>query len=329
MKVLVTGSSGHLGEALVRQLTALKHDVVSVDILPSPYTSHIGSITDEALMTQCIQGVETVLHAATLHKPHVATHSKQDFIDTNITGTLVLLEAALAAKVQSFIYTSTTSVFGDALTPAEGLPTAWINEAVTPIPKNIYGVTKFAAENLCQLFYRNHQLPCLILRTSRFFLEENDNPKMRSLYADTNIKLNEFLYRRVDIQDVVSAHLLAMKQAAQIGFERFIISASTPFQQSDIYDLAQNAPAVLKRYFPSYNRLYQQKGWQMFPALDRVYDNTHAKNTLGWAPEYTFANCLERLESGKPLMSPLADEIGAKGYHQQRFSDGPYPVEVS
>ncbi len=56
-----------------------------------------------------------MFHAATLHKPHIATHSRQDFVDTNITGTLLLLEEAATAGVESFVYTSPTSVFGDAL----------------------------------------------------------------------------------------------------------------------------------------------------------------------------------------------------------------------
>jgi UDP-glucose 4-epimerase len=114
MKILITGSSGHLGEALVRTLRDMEHDVVGLDIIESPFTTHVGSISDRACVRRCMAGAEVILHAATLHKPHVATHSRQDFIDTNITGTLTLLEEAVAAGVRSFIYTSTTSVFGDA-----------------------------------------------------------------------------------------------------------------------------------------------------------------------------------------------------------------------
>src|SRR6516162_7358070 len=114
MRVLVTGSSGHLGEALVRTLRNLEHEVVGLDILPSPFTTRVGSITDSSCVMDCMMGVRTVFHTATLHKPHVATHSRQDFVDTNVTGTLELLERAVAVGVRSFVYTSTTSVFGDA-----------------------------------------------------------------------------------------------------------------------------------------------------------------------------------------------------------------------
>jgi nucleoside-diphosphate-sugar epimerase len=155
MKILVTGSSGHLGEALVRTLRELEHEIVALDILEGPFTTRVGSISDRACVARCMQGVEVVLHAATLHKPHIATHRRQDFVDTNITGTLNLLEEAVAAGVGSFVYTSTTSVFGDALVPPAGAPAAWVTEDVVPVPKNIYGVTKAAAEDLCQLFHRN------------------------------------------------------------------------------------------------------------------------------------------------------------------------------
>ena len=169
MKILVTGSSGHLGEALVRTLREQAHEVVALDILESAFTTHVGSISDRACVRHCMAGVEVVLHAATLHKPHVATHDRQDFVDTNVTGTLNLLEEAVAAGVKSFVYTSTTSVFGAALVPPVGAPAAWVTEDVAPVPKNIYGVTKAAAEDLCQLFHRNQRLPSIVLRTSRFF----------------------------------------------------------------------------------------------------------------------------------------------------------------
>ena len=114
-------------------------------------------------------GISSVVHAATLHKPHVATHRWQDFIDTNVTGTLRLLEAALAAGVKSFVYVSTTSVFGAALMREPSAAAVWVTEEVTPRPKNIYGVTKLMAENLCELTHRKHGLPMVVLADLPFF----------------------------------------------------------------------------------------------------------------------------------------------------------------
>ena len=329
MKVLVTGSAGHLGEALVRNLLDLQYEVVGLDILASPFTTHAGSIADRSCVRRCMRGVQAVFHAATLHKPHVATHRRQDFVDTNITGTLNLLEEAVAANVECFVYTSTTSVFGDALVPPQEAPAAWITEDVAPVPKNIYGVTKAAAEDLCELFHRNQNLPCIVLRTSRFFPEEDDNPQVRSAYSDANAKANEFLYRRVDIEDVVSAHLLAQKHAAALGFRKYIISATTPFRPSDRADLRVNAPSVLRQRIPGYEAEYDRRQWKMFPSIDRVYVNERARKELGWLPRYDFCSIIDRLKKGEDLRSPLAQLVGSKGYHAQVFSDGPFPVEES
>ena len=175
MKILVSGSAGHLGEALMRTLQAAGHDAIGLDVLASPFTTEVGSIVDRSVVSRCMTGVDAVLHAATLHKPHVATHTRQQFIDTNITGTLNLLEEAASAGVGSFVFTSTTSTFGDALTPPVDGPALWVTEDIVPLQKNIYGVTKVAAENLCELFHRNAGMPCIVLRTSRFFPEDDDN----------------------------------------------------------------------------------------------------------------------------------------------------------
>jgi nucleoside-diphosphate-sugar epimerase len=273
-----------------------------------------------------MRGVEAVLHAATLHKPHVATHGRQDFVATNIAGTLNVLEEAAAAGVVSFVYTSTTSAFGAALTPPAGAPAAWITEEVRPIPQNIYGVTKVAAEDLCELFHRRDRLACLVLRTSRFFPEEDDDPAVRSAYADGNVKANEFLHRRVELQDVVDAHLLALERAPAIGFGRYIISATTPFLPEDMPCLAADAPAVTRRRVPDHDAEYARRGWRMFPTIDRVYVNERARGELGWRPQYDFRRVLELLKAGADFRSPLARAVGAKGYHPQRFADGPYPT---
>lgn len=327
MTVLVTGSSGHLGEALVRTLQAQRRETVGIDVLSGAFTHHVGSITDRAFVRRCMRDVTTVLHTATLHKPHVATHSRQDFVDVNITGTLNLLEEAAAAGVTAFVYTSTTSVFGDALVPPPGAPAAWITEDVAAVPKNIYGVTKAAAEDLCQLFARNHSLRAIVLRTSRFFPEEDDNHTVREAYTDANIKTNEFLYRRVDIEDVVSAHLLAAQHATAAGFVKYIISATTPFSRHDAAELRNDAPDVVRRYVPDFEVEFARRGWTMIPGIDRVYVNDRARTELGWQPRHNFRALIARLRAGEDIRSPLAREVGSKGYHDRVFHDGPYPVE--
>lgn len=327
MKVLVTGSSGHLGEAMVRRLSELNDEVIGIDISSSPFTSHVGSITDPSFLRTCMEGVETVFHTATLHKPHVATHSMEQFIDTNITGTLYLLQEALAAGVKRFIFTSTTSVFGDAMKPGPGAPAAWVTETLVPVPKNIYGLTKLAAEDLCQLFHRNHGLPCIVLRTSRFFPEDDDEKEKREAFQGENLKANEFLFRRVELEDVVGAQLAAAEKAGILGFGKYIITASSPFLPEDLADLRTNAAQVVAKYYPGYQELYERCDWEMSAEIDRVYVNEKARKELGWIPKYDFGYLLEQLKAGNELRSSLAKQVGKKGYHAQSFSEGPYPVD--
>jgi len=313
MRILVTGSSGHLGEALRRVLP----DSLGLDILPSPYTDIVGSVADRAVVRRAVDGVDAIVHAATLHKPHVGSHSRSEFVDTNVTGTLALLEEALAAGVSRVVFTSTTSAFGRALTPPPGAPAAWVTEDVAPVPRNIYGVTKTAAEDICELFHRDHGLPILILRTSRFFPEADDRDDVRAAYEDANLKVNELLYRRADLADVVDAHRLALERAPELGFGRYIVSATTPFTRADLAQLRDDAPGVVRRHFPAFDEVFAARGWRMFGGIERVYVNERARTDLGWRPTYDFGFALERLAAGEEWRSELALSVGAKGYHAE------------
>jgi UDP-glucose 4-epimerase len=316
MTILITGSAGHLGEALMRTVRATGTRAVGLDILASPFTTHVGSIANPDFVRAAMAGVTAVIHSATLHKPHVATHSRQAFVDVNVSGTLTLLEAALAGGVKAFVYTSTTSAFGTALSPPPGAPAAWITEDVAQVPRNIYGVTKVAAESLGELFHRDQGLPVVILRTSRFFPEADDNAALASAYRLANAQANELLYRRVDIADVVSAHLRAVERAGDIGFGRYIISATTPFGWEELAELRADAPAVVRRIFPQVDELYAARGWRLFPGLDRVYVNDRARAVLGWSPKHDFRRVLDCLAAGEDFRSELARAVGSKGYHR-------------
>jgi nucleoside-diphosphate-sugar epimerase len=305
-------------------MRVLGDDAVGLDVLASPHTTVVGSVADRGCVRRCMDGVDAVLHTATLHKPHVGSHRREDFVHTNIEGTLVLLEEAVAAGLTRFVFTSTTSAFGRALIPAPGEPAAWITEDVRPVPRNVYGATKVAAEDLCELVHRDHGLPCLILRTSRFFPEGDDRDDVRAGFDDLNVKVNELLYRRVDLQDVVDAHLVALERGPEIGFGRYIVSATTPFSPADREQLRGDAPAVVRRLVPEYEDVYVKRGWTMFGGLDRVYDNSRAREELGWAPRRDFAAAVAALAAGEDPRSELARAVGAKGYHA--VSTGPYTV---
>ncbi|SEN00597.1 NAD(P)-dependent oxidoreductase [Bradyrhizobium sp. OK095] len=328
MTILVTGSAGHLGEAILRTLRGRGSPVRGIDLKPSLFTDATGSIVDPDFVRRQMEGVTAVIHSATLHKPHVATHSKQDFVDTNVTGTLNLLEAAAVAGVRSFVFTSTTSAFGSQLRAEAGQAAVWVTEDLPPVPKNIYGTTKLMAETLCELFFRERGLPVIVLRTSRFFPEDDDDPAMRSAYPLENAQANELLYRRLDIADAVSAHLLAVERTPKIGFARYIVSATSPFEQRHLAALAHDAASVVGELYPESAQLYAARGWRLFPGIDRVYVNERARRDLGWRPEFDFAHVLNSLRAGTDFRSTLAREVGSKGYHETTFDDGPYPVRL-
>lgn len=223
MRIIITGSSGYLGKALVKKFNQ-HHDVIGIDISESHETTVLGSITDKNLIEKKFIGADAIIHTAALHKPQIITHSKQQFIDVNVTGTQNLLEIAIKYKIKTFIYTSTTSLFGSALSPADGKHTVWVNEELIPVPKNIYGVTKIAAENLCQLAHQECDLNIIILRTSRFFPKDCDIKNITHEFSEENIQAIEYLHRRVNILDAVNAHEKAIERASEIGFDKFIVS---------------------------------------------------------------------------------------------------------
>lgn len=337
--VLVTGSAGHLGTALMLALPDLGYTPIGIDIKAGPTTTHVGSITDTTFLASVFTTHRPahVIHAATLHKPHVDSHTKNDFIQTNIAGTLALLEAATTPNppqeeertVKSFIFISTTSAFGSALSPAPGQPASWITESTaTPRPKNIYGSTKTAAEDLCNLLHLQTALPTIILRTSRFFPEEDDDDARRGAVAGggDNLKVLELAYRRVDIADVVSACVCALRKGADaaegkeggVSWGKYVVSGPTPFRREDgvLRELnGGDAEGVLRAAVPGVGEVFEGKGWSFLGRVDRVYDSGKAVRELGWEPEYTFEKAVARVARGEYWGSELALRVGKLGYH--------------
>ena len=112
MRILLTGSSGWLGRFLAPRLRTAGHVAIGLDIAPGANTQVVGSVADRAVVERAFTdyGIEAVIHAAALHKPDIAHYHASDFIDVNVTGTLNLLEAAVAARHDRFVFTSTTSL---------------------------------------------------------------------------------------------------------------------------------------------------------------------------------------------------------------------------
>ena len=300
MRILLTGSSGWLGRNLAPRLMTAGHDVAGLDVVPGPFTGFVGSVADRAAVDRAMEGVTAVIHAGALHKPDIIRQPASAFIAVNVQGTQNLLEAAMVAGVDRFVFTSTTSLMISKAIRAGRAGGArmatWITEDLPPEPRNIYGITKLAAEHLCRLAHAEHGLPCVVLRTGRFFPEEDDMAHAIE-QSDDNTKANEFLHRRLTVEDCAAAHIAALDRAPELGFDIFIISAPTPFVPEDCQALIEDAPSVVERYFPEYPKLYARKGWTMFRSIDRVYSARRAEERLGFRCRTGFAEVLESLRS--------------------------------
>jgi UDP-glucose 4-epimerase len=301
MHVLLTGSSGWLGATLAPRLRRDGHRVFGLDQRPGEHTSHVGSITDRPLVDRLMaaEAIQAVVHAGALHKPDIWHRPSSDFVAVNVQGTLNLLEAAVAAGADRFVFTSTTSLMiSDRIRAGRAggaRRAAWITEDLQPLePRNIYGVTKLAAEHLCRMTFEERGLPVVVLRTGRFFPEADDMAHAIP-QSDANTKANEFLFRRLTVEDAAEAHVVALERAPALGFRPFIVAAPTPFRPEDGEELIVDAPSVVARYFPEYPDLYRRHGWSMFRSIDRVYSSRRVEAELGFRCQTGFAEILAAL----------------------------------
>ncbi|GAA0310749.1 NAD(P)-dependent oxidoreductase [Sphingomonas oligophenolica] len=314
MRILLTGSSGWLGRFLAPRLRAAGHRVTGLDVAPGAHTDMIGTVADRALIDLVFaeRGIEAVIHGGALHKPDIVRYPNQAFVDVNLSGTLNLLEAAVAAGASRFVFTSTTSLMiSTAIREGRGDAAVWIDETLASLePRNIYGVTKLAAEQVCRLIHAEHGLPIMILRTSRFFPEDDDT---HLILSGENMKANELLHRRLTVEDAAEAHLVALERAPEIGFGTFIISAPTPFVPGDVAALKIDAPGVIARYFPDAAALYARRGWHLPQSIDRVYDAGLAERVLGFRCKTDFTALLAAMRDGAELpVAHVADYISPK-----------------
>lgn len=302
MQILLTGSSGWLGRFLAPRLRGAGHQVVGFDWAPGSETHVLGSVADPTDIDRAFgdHSIDLIVHTAALHKPDIARYPSQAFVDVNVSGTLNLLAAAVAHGHDRFIFTSTTSLMvTDAVRREQAGRAVWMDESFGPLgPRNIYGITKLTAEHLCRLYHSEFGLNCVALRTARFFPEEDDTLVDPS---GPNLKANEFLNRRLTVEDAADAHLAAITRAPDIGYGAFVISAPTPFLRDDVIALGQDAPSLIMQHYPDAAELYARQGWQLPKSIGRVYDSSLAEAKLGFRCATDFGTILQALRTGAPM----------------------------
>jgi UDP-glucose 4-epimerase len=233
MRVLLTGSSGRIGSVIARLLRD-KVEMVCIDKRPGPFTTSLLDIRQKEKVDEVVTGIDAAIHCAALLTPHIGLCSENEFWQVSVKGTENLLEACLKHNVRRFVFTSTTSVYGDALVDPDRA--VWVTEELPPHPRDVYDETKIAAERLCLEASKNG-LSCISLRMSRCFPEPEN---LMAIYR---------LYRGVHEVDVALAHELALSLPIQ-GYEVFNISSPSPFRRSEVEELKNNAESVILRHFP-------------------------------------------------------------------------------
>ncbi|ENN87096.1 UDP-glucose 4-epimerase [Rhizobium freirei PRF 81] len=278
MRIVLTGSSGRLGRAIFHALAA-SNTVLGIDRSPFSTTHLVGDFTDIVILREALAGADAIIHCAALHAPHVGALSDDEFRRVNVEGTRLLAEAALAAGIKRFVFTSTTALYGHAVVPGE---CSWIDEQTVPQPRSIYHRTKLEAERILQAMACS-DLEVRVLRMARSFPEP------------ANVMAAYRLHRGVDIRDVADAHAAALTNSGD-QFQRHIISATTPFRPEDCASLASDAASVIRLRAPALGLEFDRRKWPLPQKIDRIYASTSADRALGWRSRFGYEEVLAQLD---------------------------------
>ncbi len=240
-------------------------------------------------MADAMNGADAVVHTAALHAPHVGLINNDEFERINVQGTIATARAARAAGIERFVFTSTTALYGHAITKGS---CTWIDEDTQPQPRTIYHRTKLEAEAWLEE-EASATFQVRVMRMSRSFPEP---ASLMALYR---------LHRGVDARDVADAHVLALKNRGP-SFQRYIISGATPFSRGDCDKLASVPKSVLENIAPGLVTSFHQRRWWLPDAIDRVYSSERAQDELGWQPKFGFEEVMRQLDNHSIEVLPVA-----------------------
>ncbi|WP_245173643.1 NAD-dependent epimerase/dehydratase family protein [Streptomyces aureus] len=277
--VVVTGSSGRVGSALAAAVDAAGWTVRGLDRMPGRWTSTVADLRDERARRAALRSADVLIHTAALHAPHVGRLSDAEFRTVNVDATAALVEDAARLGVGRIVYISSTSVYGHALVPAG--QAVWVDERLTPLPRDIYDETKLAAEDLVA----SCGVPAVTLRIARCFPEP------------LPVRARHLLHRAVDVTDVAAAGVLAVTHSAVTG--TFNVSGPHPFRREDCRALHRDAGAVLAERAPDVVEGFRDRGWAVPERLDRVYDSTAAAKAFGYSPVRGIRHLLRAAADGR------------------------------
>nr|WP_200997175.1 NAD(P)-dependent oxidoreductase [Rhizobium rhizogenes]QCL10373.1 3-beta hydroxysteroid dehydrogenase/isomerase family protein [Rhizobium rhizogenes] len=294
MRIVLTGSSGRVGRAIFSALAG-PHNVVGIDRSPFSTTHLVGDFANERLLRVALEGADAVIHVAAIHAPHVGVLPDEEFQRINVDGTRLIAEAAIASGVSRLVFTSTTALFGHVVVSGR---CTWIDEDTIPQPKSIYHRTKLDAERVLE----DMACPALSVRILRM---------SRSFPEPANVMATYRLHRGVDIRDVADAHVAALTNEGE-SFQRYIISAHSPFEIDDCEALATDPASVIRLRSPALAGEFDRRGWPLPTTIDRVYHSVGAAPDLGWQSRFGFEEVLAQMDRRSLEVLPPFSRISTK-----------------
>jgi nucleoside-diphosphate-sugar epimerase len=318
MKVVVTGAAGFVGSHLCESLLAAGHDVVGLDCLTDYYDPMYKERNLQGLvghgrfrldrldllgapLHECFDGAEVIYHLA--GQPGVRPSWGAEFetyVTRNVLATQAVLEAARTLPLRKLVYASSSSVYGD----AESYPTS---ETLCPHPISPYGVTKLAAEHLCELYRTAFGVPTVSLRLFTVYgpRQRPDMAFSRLVSAALDGSVFELFGEGTQTRDFtyVDDVVRGMQSAAHSGFTGVAnIGGGSRTSMNEVIDIVSEfagEPTVVRRPV--------QRG----DVRDTAADTSAAFDGFGYVPEVTLREGLRSMVAAQGQVAAAAATLSA------------------
>ena len=276
MKILITGSAGFIGSALKDFLEQNGVEVVSYDLKDTP--SNDTRIL--ANLAQKMNGVDGVIHLAAISRVILAYQNPLECVNTNIGGTINVLEASRIGHRPWIIFGSSREVFGE----SRPLP---VTEESPCHPMNVYGIAKIAGEDLCKIFAKDYGLRTRVIRFSNVYTNSRDQldrviPKFILQAAkNEDIVINgtgQGIFDFTYIQDTVQGIWGCMQEIQKSPklYDDFILSTGVPTSLQELAELIVKITQSRSKIIYAQGRAYDVNKFYADPAK--------AKQLLGYNP---------------------------------------------
>jgi nucleoside-diphosphate-sugar epimerase len=271
MKVVVTGSSGKAGRAVVANLLEHDHDVHGVDVVPprastAPFL--LADLTEFGQTLECLAGAEAVVHLAAI--PASGIRTEETTFKNNMLSTYNVFEAARVLGLRRVVWASSETILG---LPFEREQPAYapIDEDHPPYPESSYALSKLLAEELGRQLHRWSGTPHVALRFSNI-IEPEEYERFPSFWDDVRLRRWD-LWGYVDARDVAESCRLALE--ADVGAEHFIVAAG---------DTVMNRPSreLMAEVFPSVPYEPTTGDYDTLLSIEK------ARRLLGYEPQHSW-----------------------------------------